>query len=242
MKRKEVRRRLLWVGCLAALTGALLWGVLWPDGSSPAFARLTGQTLVIDPGHGGEDGGAVAADGSPESQLNLAIARSLDQLMGFYGVPAVMTRTEDVSIHDAGARTLREKKVSDLKNRVALIDSIPNATLISIHQNASPNPGHRGFQVFYGRQVSSRPLAQAVQQTLTAVLEPQKVRAVQSVSSSVYLMSHVSCRAILVECGFVSNPEEAGLLRQPAYQRKLAMTLAACYLTADSAWEGGSFV
>ena len=109
MKCNEVRRRLIWVGCLAALTGALLWGGLWPDRTTPAFARLTGQTLVIDPGHGGEDGGAVAADGQPESQMNLAIARSLDQLMGFYGVPAVMTRTEDVSIHNDDAQTLLEK-------------------------------------------------------------------------------------------------------------------------------------
>ena len=242
MKRTKLRRSVAWVGCLAILTGVLLGGLLWPGRTTPVFARLTGQTLVIDPGHGGEDGGAVSADGQPESQINLAIACSLDQLMGFYGVPAVMTRTEDVSIHDTDAQTLREKKVSDLKNRVALIDSIPNATLISLHQNASPNPSHRGFQVFYGQQVLSRPLAQAVQQALTAVLEPEMERSAQSVSSSVYLMSHVSCRAILVECGFVSNPEEAGLLQQPAYQRKLAMTLAACYLTADSTREGGSFV
>lgn len=240
---KQYGKKRIFFGCLAAAmaVGLLAGGLWWSGRAEPTFARLTQQTLIIDPGHGGEDGGAVSASGQAESQINLAIARSLDQLMGFYGVPAVMTRTEDISIHAPSAETLREKKVSDLKNRVALINSIPNATLISIHQNASPDPSHRGFQVFYGDQALSQPLAQAVQQALTEVLSPEKERAVQSVSSSVYLMNHISCRAILVECGFVSNVQEDQLLQEPAYQRKLAMTLASCYLTAGSAQEGGSF-
>ena len=159
---KQYGKKRIFFGCLAAAmaVGLLAGGLWWSGRAEPTFARLTQQTLIIDPGHGGEDGGAVSASGQAESQINLAIARSLDQLMGFYGVPAVMTRTEDISIHAPSAETLREKKVSDLKNRVALINSIPNATLISIHQNASPNPSHRGFQVFYGDQALSQPLVQ----------------------------------------------------------------------------------
>lgn len=98
----------------------------------------------------GEDGGAVSISGQQESQINLAIALELDQLMGFYGVPTVMTRSSDVSIHDAQASTLREKKVSDLHNRVDRINQVENATVISIHQNASPNTSFQGIQVFYG--------------------------------------------------------------------------------------------
>ena len=112
-----------------------------------------------------------------------------------------------------------------LKQIRAFLDTYPMGSAEGI-----PSPRY----AYYGKEIW--------EQALTAVLEPEKERSAQSVSSSVYLMSHVSCRAILVECGFVSNPEEAGLLQQPAYQRKLAMTLAACYLTADSTREGGSFV
>lgn len=228
--------------CLVVLAAALWLGGLCAEPAAPAFARLERQTLVIDPGHGGEDGGAVSPSGQEESQVNLEIARSLDALMGFYGVSARMTRTEDVSIHDPSAKTLREKKRSDLKNRVALIQSVENATQISIHQNASPVASHRGIQVFYGTQAQSRPLAQQVQKLLTETLAPEKERKAQAAPSSVYLMAHVTCPAILVECGFLSNPEEECLLREPAYQRKLAMSLAAGYLGAGSTPQEGALI
>lgn len=237
---KKYRRGLcLFAAVLAGV--ALLWWP-WSQPALPVFARMTQQTLIIDPGHGGEDGGAVSAEGQLESQINLAIALELDQLMGFYGAPTVLTRETDVSIHDPEAATLREKKVSDLHNRVALINGVENATLISIHQNASPDPSHRGIQVFYGEEALSLPLARQVQETLTQVMDPEKKREPQHIASSVYLMNHISCRAILVECGFLSNPEEAHLLQEQAYQRKLAMSLAACYLTGGDTQEGESFV
>lgn len=242
MKRFVTQRRTLLCFFTVICLMIALTQAPWPQKTLPAFARMGQQTLIIDPGHGGEDGGAVAASGQVESQINLAIALELDQLMGFYGVPAVMTRYTDVSIHDESAGTLREKKVSDLHNRVALINGIENATLISIHQNASPNPSHRGIQVFYGEEALSMPLAQQVQQTLTEVAAPEKKRAPQHIASSVYLMNHISCRAILVECGFLSNPEEARLLQERAYQMKLAMSLAACYITSGNSQEGESFV
>ena len=185
----------------------------------------------------------MSISGQQESQINLAIALELDQLMGFYGVPTVMTRSSDVSIHDAQASTLREKKVSDLHNRVDRINQVENATVISIHQNASPNTSFQGIQVFYGGdETLSRPLAQKVQETMIWALSPEKKRSVQRVDASVYLMNHIACRAILVECGFLSNPEEDRLLQEPAYQRKLAMVLASSYLTSGSAQEGESFV
>ena len=118
-----------------------------------------------------------------------------------------------------------------------------NATVISIHQNASPNTSFQGIQVFYGGdETLSRPLAQKVQETMIWALSPEKKRSVQRVDASVYLMNHIACRAILVECGFLSNPEEDRLLQEPAYQRKLAMVLASSYLTSGSAQEGESFV
>ena len=102
--------------------------------------------------------------------------------------------------------------------------------------------GQVGIQVFYGDEALSLPLAQAIQQTMLEVLSPEKKRAPQHIASSVYLMNHISCRAVLVECGFLSNAEEDRLLQEPAYQMKLAITMAACYLSSGSSQEGESFV
>jgi N-acetylmuramoyl-L-alanine amidase len=225
--------------CLA-LAGAVLVAGIWLPWRQPTaqtFARLTTQTLVIDPGHGGEDGGAVSASGVAESGINLAIALDLDQLMGFYGVRTVLTRQEDVSIHDPSAQTLREKKVSDLHNRADLVNETENATLISIHQNSAPSSQYHGTQVFYTDPLRSQALAQAVQTAVREDLDPTNTRTAQAIPSTVYLMNHVSCRAILVECGFLSNPEEDRLLQQKAHQQKLAMILAAAYLTAGDGEE-----
>ena len=226
---------------LAALLGLLLPLPRW-GGTTETFTRLPGQTLILDPGHGGEDGGAVSVSGVPESGINLSIALDLDQLMGFFGVRTVLTRRSDVSIHDSAAKSLREKKVSDLHNRVALINGTPGATLISIHQNSAPDGRYRGAHVFYGDEVLSRPLAQAIQNNIRTVLDPENDREVQRAAESIYLMNHISCRAVLVECGFLSNPREERLLRDPSYQKKLAMVLAASYLAQGDTQEGESLV
>ena len=210
--------------------------------TAETFTRLPDQTLILDPGHGGEDGGAVSVSGAPESRINLTIAMQTDQLMGFFGVRTVLTRTGDLSIHDTEAETLREKKVSDLHNRVALINGTENATLISIHQNSAPDERIHGAQVFFGDEILSRPLAQTIQEAIRETLDPENHRRPQQAASSIYLMNHISCRAVLVECGFLSNPEEEQRLRDPAYQKKLAMVLAAGYLTSGDTQEGESLI
>lgn len=220
-------------GGLALCLCVLAVCALYPRESVPVFARLPEATLVIDPGHGGEDGGAVSVTGVPESGMNLSIALRLDSLMGFYGVRTILTRTEDVSIHDGNAHTIREKKVSDLHNRVALINAVENATLVSIHQNAAPVGSYRGAQVFYTGGTDSLALAENIQTGLRRCLDGDNTRAPQVIPSSVYLMRHITCRAVLVECGFVSNPEEEVLLQSADYQKKLAMVLGAGYLTAS---------
>ncbi len=227
--------------CMTLASVGVLCVVLSPR-ELPTFARMTEQTLIIDPGHGGEDGGAVSASGQVESELNLNIALQLDSLMGFYGVRTVLTRTEDVSIHDADAKTIREKKVSDLHNRVALINATENATLISIHQNADLNKSCHGTQVFYADEVLSLPLARTVQDTVKQALDTENKRTPHAIPKSVYLMNHISCRAVLVECGFLSNPTEARLLKSKDYQMKLAMTLASSYIRCGDTQEGESLI
>ena len=194
-------------------------------------ARFANETVVIDAGHGGEDGGAVSVSGAIESSINLAIALRLDAVLGLFGVPTVLLRDSDISLHDPHADTLREKKVSDLKNRVASIEALENPTVISIHQNTFPDSKYRGAQVFYANGDLSLPLAQQTQMMLRRVLDPENKRMPTAAPESVYLMSHISCKAILVECGFLSNPEEDRLLQTPEYQKKLAAALAGAYLS-----------
>ena len=194
--------------------------------------RLQGTTVVIDAGHGGEDGGAVSSAGTVESGLNLAIALRLDAVLALYGVDTVLLRTEDVSLHDPDAQTLREKKASDLRNRAEMVEAIPNALLVSIHQNTyAGSSRYRGAQVFYADAESSGALAEHAQSILRQALDPENTRQAAKLPGAVYLMDHITCPAILVECGFLSNPEEDALLRTVGYQTKLASALASALLT-----------
>lgn len=181
---------------------------------------------ILDAGHGGEDGGAVSETGVPESHINLEITRKLDVLLGFLGAPTIMTRTEDISIHDENAKTLREKKVSDLKNRVKIMNQYPQATLISIHQNTYPEKRYRGTQVFFAPTANSKELACLLQQIIISTLQPENTRQEKQIPESVYLMNHIKNRAVLIECGFLTNLEEEQLLRSTEYQKKLAITLS----------------
>ena len=194
--------------------------------------QLLGTTVVIDAGHGGEDGGAVSSAGTVESGLNLAIALRLDTVLALYGVDTVLLRTEDVSLHDPDAQTLREKKASDLRNRAEMVEAIPNALLVSIHQNTyAGSSRYHGAQVFYADAESSGDLARHVQEILRQALDPENTRQAAKLPGAVYLMDHITCPAILVECGFLSNPEEDALLRTAGYQTKLAAALASALLT-----------
>ena len=220
---------------ILVLAALLLFGVLllcetFVRGALPVF-RPSGvperSVIVIDAGHGGEDGGAVAADGTVESGINLAIAQDLDALLRFLGCETRMTRTEDAAIYSDGARTLREKKASDLKNRVALVNETPNAVLLSIHQNSLPgHPGVSGAQVFHNGQDGAEALALCIQNDLNMAVNTRE-KAAKRIDDSIYIMKHADCPAVLVECGFLSNPEETVLLQQPDYQLHMAAAIAA---------------
>lgn len=186
---------------------------------------------MIDAGHGGEDGGAVSSDGVVESDINLAISADLSVLLSFLGEQTVMTRKEDISIYSAGAETLHEKKVSDLKNRVALVNETPHAVLVSIHQNSMPNAKSvHGAQVFY--REGGEELAKSVQGALNQTLN-DKEKAAKSIPDTIYLMKNVTCPAILVECGFLSNAEETRKLQTSEHQKSLTITIAAGILSCE---------
>ena len=152
-----------WVGLtvfLMFLAGRCLLGRTCPAVQTVVPAE---ETLILDAGHGGEDGGAVSVTGARESDINLAVVLRLRDLLAFYGTDPVLLREEDVSLHSPGAVSPREKKTSDLKNRVQAVNHIPNATLLSIHQNAYPQGKYWGSQAFYAKTEGSQELAQALQ-------------------------------------------------------------------------------
>lgn len=182
--------------------------------------------IVLDPGHGGEDGGAVSANGVRESGLNLEISLRTRDLLRFLGIPVVMTRETDLSIHSPEAVTVSEKKISDLKNRVGLVSDTENPILVSIHQNMFAESKYYGTQLFYADSDPSRQLAEELQALFAAELDPSNHRRAKP-CENVYLLSRISCPGVLVECGFLSNPKEEALLQSAEYQKKLAAVLAA---------------
>lgn len=182
--------------------------------------------LIIDPGHGGEDGGAVGVDGTVESQINLEISLKAAEIARLIGIPILMTRNEDISLHDTGAETLRQKKISDLKNRVSICEKIDNGLLISFHQNSLPEAKSvKGAQVFYYSEQKCLDLATKIQHQLNLHFNAGCEKEAKNIGSTSYLMRNVSCPAILVECGFLSNYDECKLLQTREYQKKLAMVV-----------------
>ena len=215
---------------MMAATLAQLNELMQPAMEPVALGR--GRALILDAGHGGEDGGAVSITGVPESQINLAIVLKLRDVLGLYGVDPIVLREEDISLHDSEAGTLREKKRSDLKNRVALVEEVEGGTLLSIHQNTYPGSRYHGTHVFYAPTEGSQKLAEHFQNSIKTALQPDNERAVKQIPDTVYIMNHVTCPAILIECGFLTNPGEEALLRDEDYQRKLSAVIAAAWMTA----------
>ena len=196
----------------------------------------TSLVYVIDAGHGGEDGGAVAADGTAESGINLAVALRLEYLMRFCGRETQMIRREDVSIHVPGLETFRERKRSDLYQRVEIVNGREPAVLLSIHQNSLPSvPSVHGAQVFFNNREGADLLAEEIQTALNQTVNTGNEKSTRKIPDSIYLMNHAAAPGVLVECGFLSNAAETQLLKTPPYQLKLAAAILSGTLNADIA-------
>lgn len=218
---------------LALLMAATAAGILWTAhrdaaaASAAAPARAAdGWTIVLDAGHGGEDGGAVSRGGVPESGINLQIAKKMQGLLAFLGRGCVMTRADEAAIYSPEAKTLREKKVSDLKNRVALINGHARraAREHPPEQPALASVDARGAGVLQRRRPRGE-VAQGVQQALNVSLGGGKT--VKAMDGGVYLMKQIRCPGVLVECGFLSNDKEAAHLQTEEHQRRLAAAILA---------------
>lgn len=181
--------------------------------------------IVIDAGHGGVDGGATSCTGVLESHLNLEISIRLNDLLRLLGYQTQMIRTEDISVYTKGD-TIAAKKISDLKERVRIVNSTENAVLLSIHQNYFSDGRYSGAQIFYADTNGSWQLSQLLQKNFIANLNPGSNRQPKK-ASGIYLMERISCTGVLIECGFLSNVEEEGKLCSQDYQKKLCCVIAA---------------
>lgn len=180
--------------------------------------------IVIDPGHGGQDGGAISCTGVPESQINLEISIRLRDLFNLLGYNTTMTRDTDVSLHTEGD-SISQKKISDLKERVKMISELPDGLLISIHQNSFPETQYCGAQVFYSDHSGSKELAQMMQAEFVRTINPNSNREAKK-SNGIYIMKNIKKPGVLVECGFLSNREEERLLKNPEYQKRICCIIA----------------
>ncbi len=197
------------------------------DRTKAASAVLPEEaTLVIDAGHGGIDGGAVGADGSRESDINLAIALRLQAVSAFCGQSAVMTRTDD----SRGADALSYSEHEELVYRTQVVNATPNAVLLSIHQNCYPTAQPSGAQVLYSSNGKSEDFGRLMHDNLVSSLDPQNRRVAEPDKNRLYILSNVDCPAILVECGFVSNHSDITKLTDSRYQTALSTVLMASYL------------
>ena len=209
--------------------GIFIWVVKW--GSETVTTAVEGlpiirkYCIVIDAGHGGVDGGATSCTGKLESSFNLEIALRLNDLFHLLGYETRMIRTTDSSVYTSG-ETIAQKKVSDLKERVRLINETENAVVLSIHQNNFSESKYSGAQVFYGTAGESEALAKTLQTAFVSSVNPGSNRQCKK-SQGIFLMEQINCTGVLIECGFLSNIPEEAKLRTPEYQKQLCCVIAA---------------
>lgn len=191
-----------------------------------SLPTTTRPVVILDPGHGGVDGGA-EGNGIVEKEVNLAIAHKVREFCTLFGFQVEMTRETDISIHDQGKNTIRAQKNSDLKNRLKIMTANPSAVVVSIHLNKFQQSRIKGAQVFYApKSQGSEELAQIVQDNFRNFLQPENTRQIKKADSALFLLyNNTVTPAVLVECGFLSNPEEAALLASEDYQDKVAFAI-----------------
>lgn len=193
------------------------------NSADPTSAALGSNVqVIVDAGHGGEDGGAVAGD-IYEKDINLKIAQKLSAYLQKAGFHVTQVRTEDISVYDEGIESISEKKTSDLHNRLELFNSDLDNIVISIHQNRFTDSRYSGTQVFYSpNNEDSEKLAEAIRASVVSALQPDNTRECKAADESIFVMNGAKVPAVLVECGFMSNTEELSKLTDERYQSQLA--------------------
>lgn len=224
----KLRLRII-AGSLCVLAVAVLCLAYYVDGDDRSVFYASASvirepTLIIDPGHGGFDGGAVAADGTMEKELNLKLAKQLNELSSALGYKTVMVRETDRSTDSDGEQS-GSKKVKDIKNRLSLMKKYGDCTFVSIHMNKYSTSQPHGTQVFYAPTEGSDVLAEAIQASVATMLQTDNKRVIKPAGRDIYLMHNATAVAVLVECGFLSNKNDLKNLKDDIYRRDLAFSI-----------------
>ena len=240
----KLRHKLLTYLFAAAIIAAGIIGYEVIDGGvkngrkaveTSARAVLDRPVIVLDAGHGGADGGCVSVNGTPEKGINLSIMQTSRDILTLLGYDVRCTRETDVSIHDQGTEGLANQKKSDMDNRLAIVNDSGASLFVSIHQNQFTDPKYSGAQMFYkAESLESSALAEILRERFRVWLQPGNERETKPVGSELFLIHNAKCPAVMVECGFLSNPEEAAKLESPSYQQEVALVIADginCYLS-----------
>lgn len=200
---------------------------------------LSRPLVIIDAGHGGFDGGAVAADGTEEKDLNLNIALKLQEVLELYGFETIMTRTTDTAL--GGGKDSGTTKQNDLRARVEIMNSQPDAIVISVHQNKFEQPEVKGLQVFYNQStVGAKTLGEAIQGYANENLQSEKPRFAKNDTRKVQILEKSTNPTVIVECGFISNPTDLENLKNEDYCYTLSFCIANGILNYMQGEENGT--
>jgi len=199
--------------------------ILRPVLSSSSSADTT-PVVIIDAGHGGFDGGAVANDGTSEKNINLSIAKSVKAFLSFKGVKVLMTRDSDTALNDSEDK-IKTKKKSDMQNRLKLMTDNPDALFVSIHLNKFTTSNASGAQIFYSGNLSrSEKLGENIRTSIVSLLQKENKRTLKLAGKNIFLLKNATVPAVIVECGFLSNQSDLALLKTYEYQSKLAFCIS----------------
>lgn len=220
---KYLKKFIPYLIIITVVIGAVFSGSVSRNNSAIQSSSENTPVIILDAGHGGIDGGAVAADGTAEKNLNLDIVLKMQTYLEKLGYKIILTRSEDISIHSSDAQTTREKKVSDLHNRLDIIKSNPDSVFVSVHQNYYTQSKYSGTQVFYSvNNPQSEKLALCIQNSVVSSLQPDNTRKIKPSGNSIFLLSNSDVPSVLVECGFLSNSAETEKLKNENYRMQMA--------------------
>ena len=191
-------------------------------------------TLIIDAGHGGEDGGAVSDSGILEKDINLIISNQTADLFNFLGFDVIKTRNQDTSLSTDGD-TVRSRKVADMKKRLEIFNASENNVIISIHQNKFTESKYHGTQIFYSpNNAKSKILADNIKVMVKTLLQPENERECKAADSGIYLLKNTHNPAVIVECGFLSNIDECNMLTTNSYQKQISYSIVMGFLNYNN--------
>ncbi len=217
--------------CIGVTHLLISYGQSRQNGNAEEIPPMTSEadnrpTIIIDAGHGGEDGGTVGIDGTLEKDINLLLATELEEILRVNGYKTRLTRSEDILLYDRNSDYQGHKKQQDMAARIGIAEEYENAIFISIHMNWFSESKYKGLQVYYSENAQGSPeLANKIQALTATHLQPENARKTKPSGGSIYLLEKITHPAVLIECGFLSNAEDCSNLKSKEYRSRLCTVI-----------------